>query len=124
MNRLIDADALHMILVKMKDFGELTAKKAIRAVENAPTIDAVPVSELHGVEKERDYWMDMAHSYEQTILRLTISAGEVPVRHGKWRFVNCATGLRCQCSECLHWVDAGTDRNYCPNCGARMDKDD
>ena len=46
-----------------------------------------------------------------------------PVRHGKWIFVNCATGLRCQCSECLHWVDAGTDRNYCPNCGARMDKD-
>ena len=44
----------------------------------------------------------------------------VPVRHGTWRFVNCATGLRCQCSECLHWVDAGTDKNYCPNCGARM----
>ena len=46
-----------------------------------------------------------------------------PVRHGNWRFVNCATGLRCQCSECLHWVDAGTDRNYCPNCGARMDEE-
>ncbi len=46
-----------------------------------------------------------------------------PVRHGKWRFVNCATGLRCQCSECLHWVDAGTDKNYCPNCGARMDEE-
>lgn len=45
----------------------------------------------------------------------------VPVKHGKWRFVNCITGLRCQCSECLHWVDAGADKNYCPNCGARMD---
>ena len=44
MKRLIDADAFHMILVKMKDFGELTAKKAIRAVENAPTIDAIPIS--------------------------------------------------------------------------------
>lgn len=42
MQRLIDADALYMVLVKMKDFGELTAKKAIRAVEKAPTIDAVP----------------------------------------------------------------------------------
>jgi hypothetical protein len=42
MTRLIDADALHMILVKMKDFGELTAKKAIRAVENAPTADTKP----------------------------------------------------------------------------------
>lgn len=43
MTRLISADALHMILVKMKDFGELTAKKAIRVVENAPTVDAVPI---------------------------------------------------------------------------------
>ena len=42
MQRLIDANALYMNLVKMKDFGELTAKKAIRAVENAPTIDAEP----------------------------------------------------------------------------------
>lgn len=43
MDRLINGDALYMELVKMKDFGELTAKKAIRVVENAPTVDAVPV---------------------------------------------------------------------------------
>ena len=42
MMRLIDADALYTELVKMKDFGELTAKKAIREVEKAPTIDAEP----------------------------------------------------------------------------------
>jgi hypothetical protein len=42
MLRLIDADALYMELVKMNDFGELTAKKAIRVVKNAPTIDAEP----------------------------------------------------------------------------------
>lgn len=41
--RPIDADTLYMNLVKMKDFGELTAKKAIRTVENEPTIDAVQV---------------------------------------------------------------------------------
>ena len=44
--RPIDADALYMDLVKMNDFGELTAKKAIRVVKNAPTIDAEPVK--HG----------------------------------------------------------------------------
>ena len=44
MTRPIDADALYMELVKMKDFGELTAKKAIRVVKNAPIIDAIPVS--------------------------------------------------------------------------------
>ena len=42
MTRLIDADALYIELVKMKDFGELTAKKAIRVVKNATTIDAEP----------------------------------------------------------------------------------
>ena len=43
MTRLIDADALYMNLVKKKDFGELTAKRAIRCVENEPTVEAVPV---------------------------------------------------------------------------------
>lgn len=42
--RLIDADALYTLLVKMKDFGDLTAKKAIRCVQSQPTIDAEPVT--------------------------------------------------------------------------------
>lgn len=41
--RLIDADALHTLLIKTKSIGELSAKKAIRYVEEAPTINAVPV---------------------------------------------------------------------------------
>lgn len=41
--KLIDADALYTDLVKMNDFGELSAKKAIRMVSKAPTVDAVPV---------------------------------------------------------------------------------
>lgn len=46
-----------------------------------------------------------------------------PVRHGCW-FPYRVAGeplLRFQCSACHHWVDGGTDRNYCPNCGAKMD---
>lgn len=43
-----------------------------------------------------------------------------PVMHGRWTYFNCVGTGRYQCSECLHWVDAGTDRNYCPNCGADM----
>lgn len=46
MNRLIDADNLHTLLVKEHAFGELSAKKAIRAIEQAPTVDAVPVDWL------------------------------------------------------------------------------
>ena len=41
--KLIDADALHTSLVKMNDFGELSAKKAIRMVSKATTVDAEPV---------------------------------------------------------------------------------
>ena len=41
--RLVDADALHTLLIKTKSIGELSAKKAIRYVEDAPTLDAVPV---------------------------------------------------------------------------------
>jgi hypothetical protein len=55
LQRLIDADALYMELVKMKDFGELTAKKAIRVVKNAPTIDAVPLSVVRKAAKKLAY---------------------------------------------------------------------
>jgi len=27
---------------------------------------------------------------------------------------------RYQCDQCKHFIDSGDDRNYCPNCGARM----
>ena len=27
---------------------------------------------------------------------------------------------RYKCDQCEHFVDSGDDRNYCPNCGARM----
>lgn len=37
-----------------------------------------------------------------------------PVRHGKW--------IEEHCSECGQYVYHGDARNYCPNCGARMDE--
>ena len=37
-----------------------------------------------------------------------------PVRHGKW--------IDEHCSECGEYVYHGDTRNYCPNCGARMNK--
>ena len=52
--RLIDADAVYMELVKMKDFGELTAKKAIRVVRNAPTIEAEPVRHAKNIGTDFD----------------------------------------------------------------------
>ena len=46
------------------------------------------------------------------------------VRHGYWIKANDPmsspfdTIKRCLCSECREW---GTETNYCPNCGAKMD---
>ena len=48
-----------------------------------------------------------------------------PVRHGKWMFTPSdafeAMFAKPKCSECgFESADGG---NYCPNCGARMDKE-
>ena len=42
-----------------------------------------------------------------------------PVRHGRW------IGKTYKCSLCGKWIDplqGDADMNYCPNCGAKMDK--
>ena len=91
MGRLIDADALYTLFVKMKSFGELTAKKAIRCVEEAPTVDAEPVR--HGK------WIDEGQY-----------ADFLP--HHAWR---CS-----ECGEHVIDADTPWGR-YCSNCGAKMD---
>ena len=64
MRRLIDADAVYMELVKMKDFGELTAKKAIRVVRNAPTIDAIPIDYLRS-QVDSGKWEEIITRWEE-----------------------------------------------------------
>lgn len=49
--RLIDADALYTEMTKSKSFGELTAKRAIRKVVCAKTVEAIPVK---WIEAKRD----------------------------------------------------------------------
>lgn len=47
-----------------------------------------------------------------------------PVRHGKW--IGYAGTIGNECSVCGKWIDVlqGTaEMNYCPHCGARMDKE-
>lgn len=43
-----------------------------------------------------------------------------PVRHGKW--IISSDGYYPYCSEC-HYRPEKNMTNYCPNCGARMDKE-
>lgn len=51
-----------------------------------------------------------------------------PVRHGHWIFEEYPDGYyHSQCSLCNSWFvgDAFLNPyNYCPNCGAKMDKED
>lgn len=51
------------------------------------------------------------------------TADVAPVRYGRWRYfpsVQRGELGKYQCSECKHFVKNGSDRNYCPNCGAVM----
>ena len=57
------------------------------------------------------------------------SADIEPVRHGHWEFPIFADSddeldPRVRCSECGGIEAAFARWNYCPNCGARMDKED
>lgn len=46
-----------------------------------------------------------------------------PARHGKWEIIN---RNEARCSECKMIRNIGnqTGWNFCPNCGAKMDKED
>lgn len=53
----------------------------------------------------------------------SIPAADVaPVRHGRWLCVDTATEQFFLCNRCKkkeYW-----ESNYCPNCGAKMDKEE
>lgn len=93
--RLIDADALNVRLSTLDRLARSDAQAALLGrvfyvVSNQPTVDAEPV------------------------------------RHGRWKY-NAAFTVdgdvyygRYQCDQCNHYIDAGSDRKYCPNCGTDM----
>ena len=96
--RLIDADALMGMDIKIGYIGE----KTVRAIQRA-TVDAI---------------------YRNIGNSPTVDA--VPVRHGEWiesdyEYTRCSN-----CNICIDWqyLDGvsvnGMDMPYCPNCGAKM----
>lgn len=41
--------------------------------------------------------------------------------HVEWIALENAYGeIKYKCSHCGHFVKSGTDKNFCPNCGAKM----
>ena len=83
-------------------------------------------------EKIFSIWRSMPAPASVTSLAAAISqtpaADVVEVRHGRWNVVEALsndiqTAGECNiCGENISWF--GKLPNYCPNCGARMDKED
>lgn len=68
-----------------------------------------------------------AQIFEDCVSELmAISAADVAeVRHGRWINTNKEVEQMCKCSECGYPISYFWSRTpYCPNCGARMDKED
>ena len=65
--------------------------------------DAIPVDEIEDALKDGTLKVIDAES----------------VRHGRWEYIG-GYGYQYRCSECIRCAKRKT--NYCPNCGAKMDK--
>ena len=65
------------------------------------------------------FWGGVKTSEERNNLKVTPIKAE-PVRHGYWVSLEADIGLFA-CSNCGHKI-LRAECNYCPNCGAKMDK--
>ena len=142
--RLIDAKALKIELHEARIALASDRGKLFRLLENAPTVDAVPVDEI------RVDIMSLSLENQEAILNVSIcgkpnevklpfSKEVAEVVHGRWREKILVGGFAEEwgyvCSECGCTVsdrsNLGVGRytsenqrlNYCPNCGAKMDGD-
>ena len=100
MTRLIDADALAMAIV---DAGQASKRYKIG-----------------------DFW-ELRYTEIKEVMDEQPTVDAVPVRHGKWihevRYTidSLHSYQQYRCSECgMTYI---TNTKYCPNCGARMDKE-
>ena len=97
--------------------------EACIAVENAPTVDAIPIEWIKEFANDYCDW-----SQEQLIgvLLRTCKKKRIPtveaelVKHGYWEWTDDPRTGDFVCSNCL---DHNIVRSrYCPNCGAIMDE--
>lgn len=141
MRQLIDADTFKRRMYMDKGFqidkyGNIqTNVNALNIALERSTIDAVPLDGSFLKMSRGDYLIYNRHwFYEHFDMEVEIQRSAMksmgyepalkdaePVRHGKW--IEKSTGgehFAC-CSEC-GYVEWDTLHNYCPHCGARMDK--
>lgn len=88
----------------------------VRSIDEQPTADVVEQSVVDQIRWERDTAIAQ-------LAEIGKGFGEqmddvVEVKHGKWLWVD---GVRC--SNCNHKLQTTGLPSYCPNCGAKMDKE-
>lgn len=99
--------------------------------------DALEKAIYEWMPKDQSTWMDSdLPPIENLVVSLMMTIQEqptvdaVPVRHGKWIWKGKDGDSRFMCSECKSKEHVPTCMGvpniweYCPNCGARMDKDE
>lgn len=123
--RLIDANALKESIESMAYWSSYHPEDVMEYIDNAPTVDAVPIDAI------RVDFRELFLAEQKAILNISICGKSntvhipferevVEVVHGRWIWIG---GYRyttvSQCSECLAKYDFQSP--YCPNCGAKMD---
>ena len=85
---------------------------------------AIWLRELQEIRKDHDYWKEKAHSYEQTIFKLTdaiskqpeITTGEWELKDHQWECDKCGCRINVKNPlDCDKW-----NYYYCPHCGTKM----
>ena len=145
MKRLIDADDLKRALVTNGFKNDIDMMMTLETINNATTIDAVPLDGSFLKMSRGDYliynrhWLYEHFDMEMEIQRSAMkSMGYEPaikeaetVRHGKWQIEisNYGNQATYRCSECGHRFKWVYDQhfppvfNYCQKCGSRMDEE-
>lgn len=113
MMRLIDADELkYKNLAEVN--GKLTYVLTAEEIDNAPTIEAYPFEQVQELVK-------LNQQFAQDIENLKRPQGEWIVEKDNIfeNFRKCSI-----CNEEAEWLDGGSQflSNFCPNCGAEMQK--
>lgn len=116
--RLIDADRFSEYCIhKLNFFPAMIA----RALENQQTIETIPKGLYDQIKWERDVAIDQLKSYG---IELGEKADVARVQHGEWLLKRIGHGHYWECSVCHKntGIYVTKDTNYCPNCGAKMEK--
>lgn len=94
-------------------------------MKKIPTADVVSVDACKQISKERDFAIKQLHSYG---VQFGEKADVVKVKHGEWKKKTDDIFYWYECSECSEPIPYNKYKNmyfsdYCPNCGAKMDKE-